>query len=390
MGGMMRFGEESQSTEVDPSASPVSVSLPIRNLSMDEPKREFHHRRHVILCVDDDQRLRTDLVEELTAADYEVIEAGNGSEALAALQQRKPHLILCDITMPVMGGYDLLRFVRERRPDLNDVPFIFLSVLGDRKEVIQGKNVGADDYLTKPVDFGHLIATVKARLAQIERMRRSLLSELESERSSLLEKAVDGTRNAVESMAQVLDGMSSGFLVLDANAQVQFMNRTARQIIDEKDGLIIAAGQLRTSAQRATRALKQAVQDILDHTIKSAAVTVSKEFGRPLLLQIFPLSGGDASKTSVAVFVLDPERRPPLDQKVVAEMYGLTKAEARLATAIAEGKRLEEIADAFSVSQTTISFHLQNLFRKTQTSRQTDLVALLIRSALTLQLDDEQ
>ncbi|WP_198411757.1 response regulator [Microvirga flavescens] len=355
---------------------------------MGEPKNEWGPARPVILCVDDDTRLRTDLVEELEAADFEVMQAGNGAEAVASLQQQKPDLILCDITMPVMGGYDLLRYVREKRPDLNDVPFIFLSVLGDRTEIIQGKSGGADDYLTKPVDFGHMIATVRARLAQVTRMRRALIAELERERSALLETAIQGTRTAIESMARVLDGLSSGLIVLDENSQVQFMNRTAQLIVEEKDGLILAAGQLRTTLQKATRTLRQTIHDVLERSEQSGVVTVSKEFGRPLLLQIFPLAGGSAQgPMEVAVFVLDPERRPPLDQKVVAQMYGLTPAEARLATAIADGKRLEEISDAFQVSQTTISFHLQNLFRKTQTSRQTDLVALLIRSALTLQTD---
>lgn len=341
-------------------------------------------RRPLILCVDDDLCARADVAEELAAAGHEVTEAGNGAEALVALQDRKPDLILCDITMPVMGGYDLLRVVREKRPDLNDVPFIFLSGLGERAEIIRSKHIGADDFLTKPVDYEHLLATVKARLTQIERMRGSLLADLERERSTVIEKAKHETRNALEGTARVLDAMSSGFLIVNGRMQVQFANQTARRIIEEKDGLTVPAGQLRTSVQRATRQLKQAVRDVLAKTARNGAVTVAKEFGRPLLLQVFPFSAGDAGDDpAVAIFVLDPERRPSLDQKVVAELYGLTPAEARLATAIAEGKRLEEIADTFSVSQTTVSFHLQNLFRKTQTSRQSDLVALLIRSALT-------
>ncbi len=123
-----------------------------------------------ILCIDDEPGLREDIVEELRDAGYETVEAGDGRAGLEAIIAQKPDLVLCDITMPVMDGHSLLKELRDKHPDQADLPFIFLSALADRDHVIVGKRLGADDYLTKPIDFEMLLATVEARLGQIQRM----------------------------------------------------------------------------------------------------------------------------------------------------------------------------------------------------------------------------
>ncbi len=123
-----------------------------------------------ILCIDDEPDLREDVVEELRDAGFETIEAGDGKAGLDAIMSHKPDLVLCDITMPVMDGHDLLRELRAKHPELAELPFIFLSALADRDHVIAGKKLGADDYLTKPIDYQLMLATIEARLQQIERM----------------------------------------------------------------------------------------------------------------------------------------------------------------------------------------------------------------------------
>ncbi len=123
-----------------------------------------------ILCIDDEAALREDIVEELRDAGYDTVEAGDGRAGLEAIVAQKPDLVLCDITMPVMDGHSLLKELRDKHPDQADLPFIFLSALADRDHVIVGKRLGADDYLTKPIDFELLLATVEARLGQIQRM----------------------------------------------------------------------------------------------------------------------------------------------------------------------------------------------------------------------------
>ena len=131
-----------------------------------------------ILCIDDEPGLREDIVEELRDAGYETVEAGDGRAGLEAIIAQKPDLVLCDITMPVMDAHSLLKELRDKHPDQADLPFIFLSALADRDHVIVGKRLGADDYLTKPIDFELLLATVEARLGQIQRMETRKQAQL--------------------------------------------------------------------------------------------------------------------------------------------------------------------------------------------------------------------
>jgi len=200
-----------------------------------------------ILCVEDEADLRRDIADELAEGGYVVIEACNGEEALDLLRTNRPDLILCDISMPGLNGYEIMNAVQAKGSDHADIPFVFLSALGDPREIVDGKRRGADDYLVKPIDYDLLLATVHARLRQIDRLR--------------LSQAASG--------ASVDDGA----------------------------------------------------------------------FG-----------------------------------------FALTQAETRVARALTEGRSLQLIAADFGISRTTVAFHMRNIFQKTGTARQAELVALLLRS----------
>jgi DNA-binding response OmpR family regulator len=123
-----------------------------------------------ILVVEDEELIRRDIAEELESENFEVIQACDGDEGLSTIIADKPDLVLSDITMPKMNGHEMLLALRENHPDLADIPFVFLSALADRQDILHGKVLGADDYLTKPIDFEMMIATVNARLRQVKRM----------------------------------------------------------------------------------------------------------------------------------------------------------------------------------------------------------------------------
>ena len=130
-----------------------------------------HTSSSLIVVVEDEEGLRCDIVEELQEAGYRTLAAREGQEALDLLVDTTPDLLLCDITMPGLDGYEVLRKLRIDRPDLSNTPFVFLTALSDPNEIIEGKLQGADDYLVKPVDYDLLLATVSARLRQVDRMR---------------------------------------------------------------------------------------------------------------------------------------------------------------------------------------------------------------------------
>ena len=122
-----------------------------------------------IAVVEDEAEIRSLIVEELEDEGYEVASANNGQEGLKLIQDFKPQLVLSDITMPVLDGYGMLEGLRELKA-FHSTPIVFLSALADRRHIIQGKKMGVDDYVTKPIDFELLLATVEARLREVERM----------------------------------------------------------------------------------------------------------------------------------------------------------------------------------------------------------------------------
>lgn len=206
-------------------------------------------KQYTILCIDDETDLLDDIAEELSEAGHQVAKAVNGTAALAWLENNRPDLILCDISMPGISGYDILKAERAKDPENADVPFIFLTALADPKQVIKGKQMGADDYLVKPIDYALLIATVESRLRQVSRMKN----------------AIAGSENPIP--------------------------------------------------------------DIQSFAIR----------------------------------------------------FDLTPAETRVLESLVNGNSLKEIAAQFGLSRTTVAYHMRNLFQKTSTGRQAELITLVLR-----------
>lgn len=117
-----------------------------------------------VLCIEDEELLREDIVQELVEAGFETIQAANGCEGYAAILEHEPDLVLCDLMMPDMPGSKLLEIIRQDSAH-SSTPFIFLTALAGKEHIIAGKRMGADEYLTKPVDFELLTETVRARLS---------------------------------------------------------------------------------------------------------------------------------------------------------------------------------------------------------------------------------
>lgn len=124
-----------------------------------------------ILVIDDESLLREDIVEELEDEGHRVLQASDGHEGLKQILQHHPDLVVCDITMPRKNGYELLKEVRNEHGISGEMPFIFLSALADKEHVVAGLKLGADNYLTKPVDFDVLRVKVQACLRQVDRIR---------------------------------------------------------------------------------------------------------------------------------------------------------------------------------------------------------------------------
>ena len=116
-----------------------------------------------ILIIEDQPDMRENIATILEMEDYAVLEVGNGRDGIALSREEKPDLILCDVMMPEMDGYEVLQALRKDRT-IAGTPFIFLTARGEKRDLREGMNLGADDYLTKPVSGADLLAAVSARL----------------------------------------------------------------------------------------------------------------------------------------------------------------------------------------------------------------------------------
>ena len=185
-----------------PSASgPVQLAALIRQLreQVDVTTPRTTERRQRILVVDDDPNIRELLTQEFTEAGYEVLLAGNGREAVARVRAERPDLVVLDVMMPEMNGFDVAA-VLKNDPQTLDIPIVVLSIVQDRE---RGFRLGVDRYLTKPIDTDLLFREVGALIEQKKSHKRVLV--------------VDEDASTVRTLSDVLT--ARGYTVLEASGE---------------------------------------------------------------------------------------------------------------------------------------------------------------------------
>jgi DNA-binding NarL/FixJ family response regulator len=120
-----------------------------------------------ILVIEDEAEMRRNITSLLRYHDYEPIAAENGRAGVEAARRDKPDLILCDVMMPELDGYGVLQAL-QTDSSLARIPFIFLTAKGEKDDLRSGMNLGADDYLTKPVANADLVRAIETRLRRCE------------------------------------------------------------------------------------------------------------------------------------------------------------------------------------------------------------------------------
>ena len=119
-----------------------------------------------ILVVDDDRNLRKIITTNLELAGYDVTAASSGVEAMQLLEDLQPDLVLLDVMMPSMDGYETTRRIR-KHPTNSHVPIILLTAKGEVEDKVQGFDAGADDYITKPFGPQEMLARVRAKIRRV-------------------------------------------------------------------------------------------------------------------------------------------------------------------------------------------------------------------------------
>ncbi len=182
--------------------------------------------RPVILVADDNADMR-DYLQSLLNDRYTVETVQDGEQALAAIERRKPALVLADVMMPRLNGIGLLRRLRAD-PETQSIPVIMVSARAGKDEIVEGMEHGADDYLAKPFNSRELLARVQSHIG-LARIRREA-----AERERKLRAEADSQRALLET---VLNQMPAGVVIAEApSGEVVLANNQAKQILQRSVG----------------------------------------------------------------------------------------------------------------------------------------------------------
>jgi K+-sensing histidine kinase KdpD/DNA-binding response OmpR family regulator len=186
----------------EPPAKPVHLDKLLKQLKeqMAQSASHVNGNNSTILIVDDDDSIRSLLQQELSDAGYLIEQAANGKEALESIRRNKPDLIILDVMMPEMNGFDVAAILKND-PQTMDIPIIILSIVQDK---VRGFRIGVDRYLTKPIDTARLFSEVGALLEQGKSKKKVMV--------------VDEDTAAVSSLTHVLE--TKGYNVVKTDGKM--------------------------------------------------------------------------------------------------------------------------------------------------------------------------
>jgi len=245
-----------------------------------------------ILVVEDDATMAEGICDTLELAGYEVMLAANGREALERLAQRKPDLILSDIMMGEMDGYEFCQAVQSE-PAWVDIPFVFLTAKRRPDDIRRGKQLGVDDYLTKPFLPEDLLVVVQAKIerAQVRQaVARAEITTLKDELAMViaheLRTPLTYIRGYLELMAHDHDTLTEEVLTTYLRGIKVGSDRLGRVVQDVLTWLAIRSGKAAHDYQSLARADEQL--PALLHLVVAGSAEIAQERGVELVPEIAP------------------------------------------------------------------------------------------------------
>jgi len=184
-----------------------------------------------ILLIDDEPHLLLALSAYLRRAGYQVVSVPGGKEALVAMRDWLPDLIICDIMMPGMDGLDVRREL-EKDDRYRDIPFIFLTAKGQLDDRLEGLHSGADDYIVKPFEPSELEARIEALLRRVTRDQALAEREIESLKNNILANITHELRTPMSIVRSTLELVLEGAFGSNAEQEREFLSRALQSTHD--------------------------------------------------------------------------------------------------------------------------------------------------------------
>jgi DNA-binding response OmpR family regulator/DNA-binding CsgD family transcriptional regulator len=294
--------------------------------------------RNVVLVIDDSIESIHMLNDVLEEADFTVLVALEGSQALTITKNIKPDIILLDAIMPNMDGFETCKQLK-LNPQLVDVPIIFMTGLSDTEHVVMGLTAGGVDYVTKPINADELIARMRVHLTNA-RMTQS-------------------ARMALDTAGQYL-------FTVDLNGELLWATPQVNQ-------LLISA-----ESETDVEALNVRLAAILTAWLKHKPET-GNQLKLPNLVQPMTIEMLNFIDNREYLLRLSNPHKPADDTHALKEQFGVTGREADVLLWIANGKTNREIGQILEMSPRTVNKHLEQIFRKLGVENRTSAAAIAIK-----------
>lgn len=280
-------------------------------------------------------------------------------------------VVVSDLQMPELNGLELAKAIRDVDPNAQ---IIMLTGTADLANAIEAINeAGVLRFYTKPCPADRLAGGIKSALG--ERARR-IDAQTATGRAALAQPSIGEA---------ALNRLPVGVIVADVNSAIVYMNPPGAEIIAARDGLYVDAKQcLRADEPEDTAALRYMIQTLAEDTgvIEVQALAIERpSMLRPYSIRAESTKADDGDSGSlVMLFLTDPEKPPRISTDVLATIFSLTESESKLAAKIAAGATPDEAAAALDLTVSTVRTYLKQIFSKTGTSRQAELVKLILAS----------
>ncbi len=317
-----------------------------------------------ILIIEDDRTLRENTSIFLEEEGYEVIKAKDGSEGVQMALQYLPDLILCDIAMPKLNGYEVYNTLQEIK-STSLIPFIFLTAKTEKEDIRAGMQLGADDYITKPFDYDDLLNTIATRLIKHEKLSNA----------------------NVEKYRGLIDNPLTGVYVLNQNLDFDFTNIKFNNIVgyttDELTRMQIEDILYSHDKETISQEIKKCFNGA-QNSFKKKVEVINKK-GEVIPVEIYgSITKVDKNATIIGnlMHLTIPNGIETNVRKELPENFNLTVREVEVLNLICKGYSTSEIAEKLFISNRTVDGHRASLINKTGSKNTADLVMFAVKNKL--------
>lgn len=320
-----------------------------------------HNAESTILLVDDNPANLTVLFEQLLAQGFPLMVAESGESALERVSYRKPEIILLDVRMPGIDGYETCRRLKAD-PETADIPVIFLSALTDTDDKIEGFQAGGVDFITKPMDFGEVLLRIRTQLT-LARLQRDLAAS----NAEMEERVAARTAEMEAEVARRTQSEAEKSLLLDAvRTQSEHLHTLGKQIVAQQS-------QRRVDmSEELDQQVLQNISNLRDHLDALLRQEVTKEVGRHLKQMDQLLNHLLDATQHIAAHLQEVSPEERLFQ--ANPLLNLSEREREVLLLMVNRHSTEEIARLLHITPSTVRTYRYRMLQKLDVTSDEDLL----------------